>query len=389
MIKRNASSLVEDLAREFKIVAMVGPRQSGKTTLVRTVFEDRPYASLEDPDQLRFATDDPRRFLDNLGPAAVLDEVQRCPQLFSYIQGRVDEHRSPGQYILTGSQHFGLGEAIGQSLAGRVGFCRLLPLSLSELNAAGRLPESIDELLFTGGYPPIHDQPVTPLRWLNAYVMTYVERDLRQLVRVRDLGRFQLFLRLCAGSVGQLLNMSRLAMEIGVDQKTVGAWIDLLETSFVAFRLRPHFRNFKKRLVKTPKLYFHDCGLAARLLGIESPGQLATHPMRGALFENWAITEFHKRRDQRGLDGNLFFWRSSAGHEVDLIADHGATLLAVEIKSGSTVQPSWFEGLDRFVALAGAVAERPAVLCGGDHDQSQSNADVVGWRSVDELAARA
>jgi len=316
---------------------VVGPRQSGKTTLARAVFEGKPYVSLEEPDNLQFARDDPRRFLDQYPVGAVIDEVQRCPDLFSYLQGIVDERNTPGQFILTGSRHFGFMESITQSLAGRVGFLRLLPFSYGELKSADCAPDSVELTLFKGGYPPIYDQPVVPERWLDSYITTYVERDVRQLINVRDLSAFQLFLRLCAANVGQMLNASRLGADVGIDQKTVRAWIGLLESSFVAFRLQPHFRNFRKRLVKTPKLYFCDSALATRLLGIETPEQLVTHPQRGALFENWVIAELLKGRGERGKGDNLFFWRSHVGHEIDVIADRGDSLLPIVIKRGATV----------------------------------------------------
>ena len=247
MISRQSAKLAKKLAREFKVVAVVGPRQAGKTTLARAVFADKQYVSLEEPDNLQFAREDPRRFFEQYPDGAVIDEAQRCPDLFSYLQGIVDERNTAGQFILTGSQHFGLMETITQSLAGRVGFLRLLPFSFGELRSAGCAPDSVESMLFKGGYPPLYDQPVVPERWLDAYITTYVERDVRQLINVRDLSAFQLFVRLCAANVGQLLNMSRIGADVGIDQKTVRAWFGLLESSFIAFRLLPHFRNFRKR----------------------------------------------------------------------------------------------------------------------------------------------
>jgi hypothetical protein len=342
--------------------------------------------SLEDPDDLRFARDDPRRFLGQFPEGAVIDEAQRCPDLFSYLQGVVDARRRPGQFILTGSQHFGLMERIGQSLAGRVGFLRLLPFSYPELRDGGIAPATLDDTLFRGGYPPVYDLPASPERWYNAYLATYVERDLRQTVNVRDLGAFQLFVRLCAGSIGQMTNLSRLGADGGIDQKTARAWLGILETSFIAFRLLPHHRSFRKRLVKSPKLYFFDTGLAARLLGVDSPGQLATHPMRGALFENWVISELMKGRGARGQEDNLFFWRDHIGHEVDVLADHGTTLQPVEIKSGSTIAPDWFDGLSRWMTLAGRAGRQPTLVYGGDHRQDRGAARVVPWKDIGSVA---
>ena len=388
MITRQAEVLARTLAREFKVVAITGPRQAGKTTLAQAVFKDKPYVSLEDPDQRQFATEDPRRFLDYFPEGAVIDEAQHGPDLFSYLQGRVDARSPAGQFILTGSQHFGLMERVSQSLAGRVGFLRLLPFSLAELGRGGWSPESLDELLFKGGYPPVYDQPASPERWYNAYITTYVERDVRQLLNVRDLGAFQRFVGLCAGSTGQLLNTSRLGADLGINYNTVRSWLDILEASFVVFRLRPHHQNFRKRLVKTSKLYFYDTGLAARLLGVENARQLATHPMRGALFENWVIVELLKNRGNRGKADNLFFWRNHTGEEVDVIADRGDRLLPVEIKAGSTVASDWFRPLSRWCELAGEVAETPWLVYGGTRRQGRGPVEVLPWRKIDELGER-
>ena len=386
MIPRQAASLAATLAGEFKVVAIVGPRQAGKTTLAREVFPDMPYVSLEAPDTLAFAFGDPRRFLAQYPEGAVIDEAQRCPDLFSYLQGIVDARKGPGQFVLTGSQHFGLMEKLTQSLAGRVGFLRLLPFSLPELQGAGRAPDSVEAMLVKGGYPPLYDQPVTPERWLDAYIMTYVERDVRQLLNVRDLSAFRLFVRLCAGNVGQLLNLSRLGADAGINQKTAQSWLGILETSFIAFRLQPHHRNFRRRLVKTPKLYFYDAALAARLLGVDSPEQLATHAMRGSLFENWVVTELLKGRGARGKTDNLYFWRSHVGQEVDVVAEHADGLMPVEIKSGATIASDWLTDLRAWVELAGSAAEGPTLVYGGDRRQSRSGVDVLPWGQVGALA---
>ena len=387
MVTREAESLARTLAREFKIVAIVGPRQSGKTTLAKAVFEAKPYASLEDPDLLRFAQEDPRRFLGQYPGGAVIDEAQRCPELFSYLQGVVDRRRDAGQFVLTGSQHFGLVQRITQSLAGRVGFVNLLPFSAPELLAGGWLPASLDAALLLGGYPPVFDMPASPERWYSAYLNTYVERDVRQLRNVQDLPTFQRVLRLCAGTVGQLADLTRIGNDAGVDQKTVRAWLGVLEASFILFRLQPHHRNFRKRLVRTPKLYFYDVGVAARLIGIESAEQISTHPLRGALFENWVITEFLKRRWNAGRESNLFFWRSHGGLEVDLVLEQGQMLAPVEIKSGATVSPDWLRPLRRWHELAGAAAGRPVIVYGGDQAQQRSDADIVPWRQLARFPA--
>ncbi|MBM4044619.1 MAG: ATP-binding protein [Planctomycetes bacterium] len=388
MIPRQAEKMLSALAREFRVVALVGPRQSGKTTLAKAVFSRKPYVNLEEPDQRTFAHDDPRGFLAQFPEGAVIDEAQRCPDLFSYLQGIVDAKSEPGQFILTGSQHFGLLERITQSLAGRVGFLQLLPFSFGEIASAGLAPESLDPLLYLGGYPPIYDQEVAPHRWYSAYITTYVERDVRQLLNVRDLGVFQRFVALCAGNVGQLLNTSRLGADCGVNHSSVRAWLDTLQASFIVFLLRPHHRNFRKRMVKAPKLYFYDTGLAARLLGIESPSQLRAHALRGVLFENWVILELLKSRYNGCKDANLYFWRNHTGEEIDLIADHGEKLLPVEIKAGSTIAADWFEPLRRWQALAGAATEPPWLVYGGDQRQTRSGVEALPWRQIAELADR-
>lgn len=386
MIPRQSADLARTLAREFKVVAIVGPRQSGKTTLAQAVFGDKPYVSLEEPDQRRFAEEDPRRFLELYPKGAVIDEAQRCPDLFSYLQGIVDTRAETGQFILTGSQHFGLLERISQSLAGRVGFVRLLPFSLGELAGADWLPNTLDELLFKGGYPPVYDLAAAPERWYNAYIATYVERDVRQLLNVRDLGTFQRFVALCAGYTGQLFNASRLGADIGVSHNTIRSWIDILEASFILLRLRPHHQNFRKRLVKNPKLYFWDTGLAARLLGLESPRQLATHAMRGALFENWVVVELLKSRGHRGKSDNLFFWRSHVGKEIDVVVEHADGLLPVEVKSGSTLTSDWFKGLDWWCEQAGVLAQTPWLVYGGGQRQRRGDVEVLPWKGLEELA---
>lgn len=387
MIPRQAAAFAANLARAFKVLAIIGPRQSGKTTLVRSLFSDKAYVNLEEPDQRTYAREEPRRFLAQYPRGAIFDEAQHCPDLFSYLQGPVDAEPTPGQFILTGSQHFGLVERITQSLAGRVGFVRLLPFSLGELTSGGVRPSSLEEVLYIGGYPPVYDQPVTPEWWYNAYITTYVERDVRQLINVRDLIVFQRFMALCAGHIGQLLNTTRMGADLGVTHNTVRAWLALLEASFVLFRLRPHHRNFRKRLIKTPKLYFYDTGLAARLLGLEAPHQLATHPMRGPLFENWVVADLLKQRGNRGKADNFFFWRNHTGLEVDLLADQGQSLLPVEIKAGSTVAADWFRPLACWRTLAGDAGGAPWLVYGGDQRQQRQGVEIVPWAGIDELGA--
>lgn len=383
MIDRHSHAVVRQYAREFKIVAILGPRQSGKTTLARFLFKDRPYVNLEEPDQRQFAEDDPRGFLARFPEGAVIDEAQRCPALFSYLQPLVDASARRGQFILTGSQQLSLMQTITQTLAGRVGTVDLLPFSHSELRDAGCAPASLDAALFRGGYPPLYDTPAAdPVRWLNAYVRTYVERDVRLALNVRDLSGFQRFLGLCAGSAGQSLNTVRLGADCGVSHNTIRAWLSVLEMGFVVFRLQPHHESFRKRLVKMPKLYFYDSGLLVRLLGLETSDQLRVHPLRGAVFENWVCTELLKASLNQGQEPRLFFWRDNVGHEVDLLREVGARLHAWECKSGMTYVPEWSQGLEYWKALAESKAGNLHVVYGGDETFTRKGIKVVSWQDV-------
>ncbi len=384
LIPRNAGKTLTALAREYPVLVVTGPRQSGKTTLCKATFPDRPYASLEEPDVRRFAVEDPRGFLAQYPDGALLDEVQRAPELLSYLQGIVDRKPSPGSFVLTGSQQLDVVAGVSQTLAGRAALLSLLPFSLGELPAS-LAPRSIEQLLYRGLYPPIFDRELDPSRWYANYVQTYIERDLRQLVNVRDLSSFQVFLRLCAGRTGQLLNLSVLAADCGVTHNTARTWLSVLEASFIVMQLRPHFRNFGKRLVKTPKLYFLDAGLAAWLLEIRDEEQLKAHPLRGALFETWAIVELIKGRANAGLASNLYFWRDRAGLEVDCVVDRGTVLVPLEIKSGQTVASDFFSPFSRFAELAGDLAGPGWIVYGGDRIEQRSAATVLPWRSIERV----
>lgn len=382
MIPREASSSLLTLAKGFPIVAVTGPRQSGKTTLVRAVFSDKPYISLEEPDKLELAAGDPRGFLRNFQDGAVIDEAQRFPALFSYLQAIVDEKKKPGLFILTGSQNFGLLESLGQTLAGRVAVVQLLPFSISELDLAGILPHELSDVLFQGLYPPLYDRDLAPAQWLANYVITYLERDVRNLLRVRDLGLFQKFLRMCAARTGQLLNLSALAADCGITHNTAQSWLSVLEASYIIVLLRPHHRNFGKRLVKSPKLYFTDTGLAAWLLNVQSPDHLAVHPLRGGLFESLIVGELLKSRFNRGLASNLFFWRNNLGDEIDVLLDQGTRLVPVEIKSGETVHSDIFKGLLKWRKFTGDSGSPAHVVYGGDEALSSRGVDITPWRET-------
>jgi hypothetical protein len=385
MIKREAEPELLNLARQFKAVAVVGPRQSGKTTLTKHVFGDKPYVSLENPDTRRFAIDDPRGFLAQFVTGAVIDEIQRVPELFSYLQQILDEDDKRGKFILTGSNNFLLQENISQSLAGRIAYLYLLPFSVSEL--AHRNIKNVHELLFRGSYPSVYDKHVDADKWYSNYIRTYIERDVRQLKNINDLNAFEQFVRLCAGRTGQLLNMSSLAIESGVDSKTISSWIGVLESSFIVYRLQPHHKNFNKRIVKMPKLYFYDTGLVCSLLGIQNVQQLNYHPLGGSLFENFVISELLKYRYNRAKLNNLYFWRDNIGHEIDVIVEISNGLFPIEIKSGKTITQDFFKGLLFWHGISGE--QSGAVIYAGESCQKRSNAiEIVPWNELNGLMTR-
>jgi predicted AAA+ superfamily ATPase len=382
MIPRQALEPLHRLARGFPIVALTGPRQSGKTTLARAAFSDKPYVSLENPQEREFAETDPQRFLTRFAHGAVLDEVQRCPQLLSWLQGLVDERRVMGDFVLTGSAQFDLLAGITQSLAGRVGRVELLPLSAAELSAGGLLPASLGQALLQGGYPALYDRPVSPADWFANYVASYVERDVRQLVAVRDLSTFQTFVRMCAARTGQLLNLASLGADCGISAVTARHWLTVLESSYVVTLLRPHHRNLGKRLVKTPKLYFLDSGLAAWLLGIQNAQALETHAARGALFETWVVSELLKQRFNAGRPSDLFFWRDHVGQEIDIVIDTAAGLVPLEIKSGSTFAADWADAMEKWGKLAeraGQAVLQPTLVYGGAAGFERQGLRVWSW----------
>lgn len=381
-IPRNAESRLKHFASGYPVVVVTGPRQSGKSTLVKHAFPDHHYVSLEDLDQREFAETDPRGFLNQFSGGAILDEAQRCTALFSYLQTHVDERQQPGEFILTGSQQFGLLSGITQSLAGRAALLTLLPMAYGELERSGKIGTNLDKILFDGAYPPIFDRGLEPHPWQGNYVRTYLERDVRQLIKVQDLGTFQRFLKLCAGRTGQLLNLSSLANDAGITHNTAKAWISVLEASYIVHLLPSHHQNFNKRLVKTPKLYFLDTGLATWLLGIQNNEQLSTHVQRGALFETWVISELLKTRYNSGETSNLYFWRDRSGHEVDLLIDHGTHLSPLEIKSGQTINKDYFKGLEFWQKLAGETAGKTWLVYGGDARQSRSDVTVLPWSEI-------
>jgi predicted AAA+ superfamily ATPase len=385
MLKRTAATALRRLAHYYPLVTLTGPRQSGKTTLARATFPRKPYVSLEDLDVREFAERDPRGFLGQFRSGAVLDEAQRVPGLFSYLQSIVDRDRAPGRFILTGSQQFGLFSGITQTLAGRVGLIHLLPFSLGELDARNA-PPTVEHLLWQGLYPPVIDRHIPPANWYADYVATYIERDVRQLINVRDLNAFRRFVRMCAARTGQLLNLSSLAADCGVTHNTAKAWISVLEASYIVHLLPPYHRNYGKRLVKSPKLYFFDTGLAAALAGIREAGELVIHPMRGALFESWVIAELLKHCFNRALPADIHFWRDSSGNEVDAVIARGARLHALEVKSGKTIAADYLVGLERFSRIAANATA--SLVYAGDEGQRRSHAAIFGWRDIQTAAKR-
>ena len=385
LIPRAIEATLQSLAGQYPVVTITGPRQSGKTTLCRKLFDHKPYANLESPDTRQFAIDDPRGFLSQFPEGAILDEIQRAPDLVSYLQPMVDEDQREGRFILTGSQQFEVSNTINQSLAGRTALVKLLPFSMEELKSSQTLPD-VDGLLYQGFYPRIWDKGLNPTQALGDYFETYIERDLRQLIALKDLNLFQRFIRLCAGRIGQLLNVSGLANETGVSHTTARNWLSLLEASYILFLLQPYHRNISKRLVKSPKLYFFDVGLAAFLLGIENTKQMSRDPLRGNLFENMVIAEAIKWRYHRGKRSNLFFYRDAKGNEVDLLLVNGSDIFPIEIKAGMTITRDYFKGLTHF---AKAIPEqRPregGLVYGGEQAQQRTGISIVSYRDLKSL----
>lgn len=396
MIERTLAKKLREVAKLFPVLTVTGPRQSGKTTLTQAVFKDYDYISLELPDQRQFALEDPHGFLDQFNGPVILDEVQRAPELFSYIQVLVDEHRDwAGRFVLTGSQNFLLLQSISQSLAGRCAVLHLLPFSQAEL--AGRPSLSLDglgkigpenrksprlgllETLFTGFYPRIHDKHLPPRDWLASYYQTYLERDVRNILNVGDTETFGRFIRLCAGRSGQLLSLSGLASDCGISHTTAKRWLSVLESSFIIMLLRPHYRNFGKRLIKSPKLYFLDTGLLCYLLQVRSPQELVHRAERGAIFESFVVSELYKNFAHRGQQASLFFWRDAAGHEVDIVIDFGTGLTPVEVKSGQTVASDFFKNLRYWRKISGDEDAPAALVYGGEKSFKRSGVLVYPW----------
>lgn len=385
MIKREIEPVLKKLSRQYPVVTITGPRQSGKTTLCKNAFPDYRYVNLEAIDTRHFAINDPRGFLSQYNNHVILDEIQRAPELLSYIQVLVDERKESGQFIITGSQQFEVMSNITQTLAGRTALLKLLPFSISEITAHYNL-FSIDKLMLTGFYPRIYDQSLNPTQALGDYIVTYVERDLRQLIAIKDLSLFEKFLKLCAGRIGQVLNLNSLANDVGISHTTAKAWITLLEASYIVFLLPPWFGNVSKRLIKSPKLYFYDVGLASYLLGLENENQVSRDPLKGNLFENLVLMEVLKYRFNRGKKNNLYFFRDSKGSEVDIIYEIGRDVFPIEVKAGATVTNDYFKGIKKFSKIYPYTPWGGAVVYGGKEHQLRTDIKIYTiWMIVEML----
>ncbi|MDO9513335.1 MAG: ATP-binding protein [Elusimicrobiota bacterium] len=374
------------LAKKYPVVTLTGPRQSGKTTLCKIAFPQKQYISMENLDIRRFAQNDPNAFLKQFPHGAVLDEIQRAPDLLSYIQTIVDEKKhAEGMFILTGSRQFELMSSINQSLAGRTAITRLLPFSFSEIYSEKKKLPPLGTILYTGFYPRIFDKKLNPTETLSFYTTTYLERDVREVLNIKDLSKFELFLKLCASQTGQILNLSNLGNACGVNHNTAKNWLSVLEASYIIFLLKPYHKNFKKRLIKSPKLYFIDTGLAAFLLGIQNPEHLDTHPLKGALFETFIVSEFLKARFNKVKTNNIYYFRDSLGNEIDLILDYGDTNIPVEIKSGQTIANDYFKNLRYYSKLRGNKTRKAILVYGGNLSYKEGEIDITGLTDFNNL----
>ena len=378
-IPRILAKELKQSVREYPVTAVLGPRQSGKTTLVQKAFPKRKYISLEDLDNRNFAKKDPRGFLSACSGGAIIDEAQRAPGLLSYIQTKADKDRKKGQFILTGSNQFLLEEKIAQSLAGRVALLRLLPLALSELSGR-RGPGSLNQTLFKGFYPRLHGERIREIRWLGGYIETYISKDIRLIKNISNLSQFGLFLKSAAARAGQLLNLQSMANDCGISQNTAKAWLSVLESGFILKRLPPYHKNFRKRLVKAPKVYFYDTGILCRLLSVKAPEEIASHALKGAIFENMVFSEIEKHFFNQGDSPPVYFWRDQHGHEIDFLIEGGRTLTAIEAKAGQTLAGDFFKNIEYFKSAGGKI--KPYLIYGGDESQTRHGVSVLPWRRL-------
>ncbi len=382
IIQRELYTKIISLAQKFPVINLTGTRQYGKSTLLKASFPDYAYVSLEDPDMRELVLGDPRGFLNTFKNPLIIDEAQYAPKLFSFIQGIVDAQDKPGMFILSGSHNFLLMQSISQSLAGRSAVLRLSTFSIDELSLAKLLPKDCNSWIYQGGYPRIYDKNIEPADFFPSCIQTYIERDVRLLKNINDISLFVKFLRLCAGRSTQVVNISSLANECGIASQTAVGWLSVLETSNVIFFLEPYYKNFNKRLVKSPKLYFYDTGLVCSLLGLDNPSQLALHYMRGELFENMVISECYKKAFAKGRNAKAWFWRDNNQNEIDLLIEKGGTLYPIEIKSGETMQNKYFSAIRWFKNMAHIPTADGIVIYGGDTDFSGSEGRFISWRNT-------
>lgn len=387
MIPRTLSSTLRKIVKTMPVLVLTGPRQSGKTTLVKEVFSDYNYVNMELPAEREFAQTDPVSFLTRFNSGVVIDEAQYVPQLLSYIQVYSDESGQPGKYILTGSQNFNLLQSVTQSLAGRAAIFNLLPLSISELQQTNRLSNQYEQVIFKGFYPRIYDKNVPVFFFYQSYFQTYIERDVRQIKNIKDLNKFRTLLKLLAGRTGQLLNINALANELGLDNNTVKSWISILEASYIIMQIPPYYKNFGKRLIKSSKIYFHDTGLLCNLLGITTENQVETHYLKGELFENLIMTEILKYFYNQGINKQLYFWRDSNGNEVDIIIENQGKITPVEIKSGRTLNAAFFKALKTFLKALPGQTHSPVLLYGGSDAHLQQGINVWSWQKLHQFLA--
>lgn len=380
-IDREIKAELVDLALNYPVVMITGPRQAGKTSLARQVFPDKPYYSIENPDVRQQISTDPRAFFTSNPDGAIIDEFQRYPEILSYIQGIVDERKQNGQFILTGSNNVSMLSKVTQSLAGRVALLKLLPFSIAEVDAFGK-NYSVDDYLLNGFYPRVYADNLNPTKAYRNYYETYVERDIRQILQVKDVSLFQKFMKLCAGRLGQLFNANNLATEVGVSYQTIFAWLSALQATYIVFLVQPWSANISKRLVKTPKLYFYDVGLAAYLLGIENTSHVETHPLRGSLFENMVTLELLKKRYNAGLDNNLYFYRDNHGNEVDIMQEAGYQLNLFEIKSAETFTPHFLKGLDYLKKIVSDRVGKSNLVYAGSDEMTIKEHRIVNYKNL-------
>ena len=379
MIERKLTATIRSYISKYPILTLTGPRQSGKTTLLKTIFPGYRYVSLENPDIRIFADEDPTAFLREYDTQVIFDEVQQVPKLFSYLQTMVDESGEMGRFILSGSQNFHLLEGITQSLAGRTALFKLLPFDSRELEAEGLLTEDWESLLIKGFYPAVYDRKLDSAVFYNNYIQTYIDRDVVSLTNVHDLRKFRNFLGLCATRNGQLLNLTNLANESGISQPTAKSWLSILKSSYIIFLLQPYYENFSKRVVKTPKLYFYDVGLVSHLLGLRNSGDLENKNLIGSLFENLVIADMVKKNHHDYLLRDYYFWRDTNGHEIDLMYKRGVDFNIFEVKSTQTILPKLFKGMDFFGDITNGMVKTRTLIYGGKENQDRTKYDIRAW----------